>query len=280
MRKTKLGISSFCYPFAVGAAGFEPIHRMTAKELLNEAVRLDVPVVQFGDNLPLDLLTEKELKELSEYAEKNKLKIETGTRGLTEENIYRYLEIARRLNSDLLRVVIDLKEYEPEKEEIIRIIKSVLPALEENKCVLGIENHDRFPASVYADIMRTIDNPYVGIVLDTVNSFGCEENTRQVMDELAEYTVCFHVKDFKIARIQNAMGFEITGTIAGDGFLDIPSMLEELKRKSKRDFSTILELWMHPENEIEATFDKEKLWVEKSIDFLKQCMKTRTISEE
>ncbi|MCI9024276.1 MAG: TIM barrel protein [Dorea sp.] len=270
MRKTKLGISSFCYPFAVGVAGFEPVHRMTAKGLLEEAVRLDVPVVQFGDNLPLDLLMEMELKALSEYAEERELKIEVGTRGLTEENIYRYLKIAHRLNSDLLRVVIDLKEYEPEKEEIIKVIKNVLPALKENNCVLGIENHDRFPSYVYADIMRTIDSSYVGIVLDTVNSFGCEENTRQVMNELAEYTVCFHVKDFKIARIPNAMGFEVTGTKAGDGFLDIPSMMEELKRKSKRDFSTILELWMHPEKEIETTIEKEKLWVEKSIDFLKQ----------
>lgn len=27
---------------------------------------------------------------------------------------------------------------------------------------------------------------------------------------------------------------------------------------------------MHPEKEIETTIEKEKLWVEKSIDFLKQ----------
>ena len=41
--------------------------------------------------------------------------------------------------------------------------------------VLGIENHDRFPTSVFQKIMEDNRDERIGIVLDTVNSFACEE---------------------------------------------------------------------------------------------------------
>lgn len=273
MKKTQLGISSFSYPFAVGVKGYEPKHKMSEKELVDEAAALQVPVLQLGDNFPLEELSEVKLKELADYAEERGIKLEVGMRGLTENRINQYLKIADILKANLLRIVIDYNEYEPDFDTIVDIIKRVLPELEKRKCILGIENHDRLSAREFADIVRAADSAYVGIVLDTVNSFACEENTKEVMKELADYTVCFHVKDYKIKRIKNAMGLEVTGTIAGQGFLNIPEMIDELKLRAKNDFSTILELWMHPEESVGETLEKEKLWVEKSITFLKDCLK-------
>lgn len=271
MKRTQLGISSFAYPYAVGVKGYESGYRMSEKELVDEAFRLQVPILQFGDNFPLAELPPVKLHELLDYAKERGVTLEIGMRGLTEERVRRYLKIARVLKANLLRVVIDFERYEPDPATIIQVIKNVLPELEKQMCILGIENHDRLPAWQFGEIVEAVDSPYVGIVLDTVNSFACEENTREVMDRLAHHTVCFHVKDYQIGRIENAMGLEVTGTIAGQGFLDIPNMIDELRRKAKSDFSTILELWMHPERDIEETLMKEKVWVQDSIAYLKEC---------
>lgn len=272
MRKTKLGISSFAYPYAVGVKGYKSGSRMSEKNLVDEAFRLQVPVLQFGDNFPLAKLPPVKLYQLADYAEERGITLEIGMRGFTEERVRAYLKIARILKANLLRVVIDSERYEPDPAAIIQMTEHVLPELAKQRCILGIENHGRLPARQFGKIVEAVGSPYVGIVLDTVNSFACEENPREVMHHLARHTVCFHVKDYRIGRIENAMGLEVTGTIAGQGFLDIPSMINELRKKAKCDFSTILELWMHPETDIEKTLKKEKVWVQDSIAYLKECL--------
>lgn len=275
MNKTKLGISSYCYPFAVGIEGFEPFRRLTAFDLVDKAVELQVDVLQIADNYPLNKLSGSDLKSLSEYAKNNSITLEVGTRGIETDNLLKYIEIAEVLNSKLLRVVIDTVSHHPELDEILTLVNAVMPALQEKNVVLGIENHDRFKASVFAEIVERLNSPYVGIVLDTVNSFACEENTEQVMSCLAKHTVNYHIKDFEIERIKNMMGLLVTGTIAGKGRLNIPKGIERLSNEAKSDFSSILELWMAPEATIEATIEKEDCWVKESIAYLKQVLNDR-----
>lgn len=267
--KTRLGISSYCYPFAVGVPGFMPPRPMTAEELVNKATELKVSVVQIADNLPLDRLTDIQLDGLASYAQRNGISLEVGTRGIQPENIGRYIEIAKRLNSNLLRCVIDSAGYEPDLGEIHAVLSGILPKLRKENIVLGIENHDRFKSNIFKKIVKNLNDSYIGIVLDTVNSFSCEENTEAVLKNLAQYTVNFHIKDFSIKRIQNQMGLIVTGTPAGEGLLKLPRVLETLKIKAQSDFSSILEFWMNPEPTIEKTLEKESYWVEKSINFLR-----------
>lgn len=276
MKTTRLGISSYCYPFAVGVAGFEPKKRLDAFGLVDKAVELAVGVLQIADNCPLDVLSHSELHRLSNYAASNCVELEVGTRGIKTPQLLKYIEIAEVLKSKLLRVVIDSAGHEPEFDEIVGLIRTVLPLLEEKDIVLGIENHGRFKSDVFAKIVETLDSPKVGIVLDTVNSFACEENTAQVMDALAKHTVNYHIKDFKIERIKNLMGLQVTGTIAGKGFLNISQGLSRLMEEAKCNFSSILEFWMLPEDTIDATIEKEDLWVRESIAYLRQAISQTT----
>jgi len=272
MNKTRIGISSYSYSYAVGFPGFIPAKSLNAFDLVDKAAELKVAVLQIADNYPLHRLSPFELSSLNNYARSKSVEIEVGTRGIGTENLLRYIEIAKMLNSKLLRVVIDTAWHQPGFQEIIELLSKVLPVLEKENIILGLENHDRFKSKVYADIVETLHSPYVGIVLDTVNSFACEENTNQVMDVLARYTVNFHVKDFRIERVQNSMGLMVTGTIAGKGFLDIPKMLQRLQKEARCDFSTILELWMPPEATVDDTLRKEDLWVRESISYLKSVL--------
>ncbi len=272
MNSTRIGISSFSYSFAVGYPGFEPKKPLSAFGLVNKAAALKVPVLQIADNCPLDRLTSAELAELSAHAKELGIEIEAGTRGIETDNLKKYIGIAKMLDARLLRVVIDTAWHKPDFAEIVGLLKKVLPDLEGNGIVLGIENHDRFKAQVFADIVEAVQSPWVGIVLDTVNSFACEENTQQVMDVLAKHTVNFHVKDFKIERVSNNMGLLVTGTPAGEGFLNIPGMEKQLQAQACGDYSSILELWMAPESDLDETLQKEDRWVKESVAYLKQIL--------
>lgn len=272
MNKTRIGISSYAYSFAVGYPGFEPKRPLSAFDLVDKASALEVPVLQIADNCPLDRLSSTELKDLKAYAQQHAVELEVGTRGIETDNLERYIKVTKALNATVLRVVIDTPWHKPEFQEIIRLLTSVLPSLEDNGIVLGIENHDRFKAHVFADIIEAVDSPSVGIVLDTVNSFACEENTEQVMDALAKHTVNLHVKDFKIERVKNNMGLLVTGTPAGEGFLNIPEMQKRLQSEARTDYSTILELWMTPASDLEETLQQEDRWVRQSIAYLKQTL--------
>jgi hypothetical protein len=68
--------------------------------------------------------------------------------------------------------------------------------------------------------------------------------------------------------MEHQMGFEVTGTIAGQGMLPIKWLLNEVG-KYGRCHSAILELWPPPEKDVEATIRKEELWVGESISYLR-----------
>jgi len=270
MSSTKLGISTYCFPYAIGVPGFEPKQMMSVFDLIDQAVKLQVSVVQIADNLPLHKLSRQELEHLGRYAARSGIDIEVGTRGIKTAHLLKYIQIAEILHSKLIRVVVDTADHKPEIEEIVELIRLVLPQLAEKGIVLGIENHDRFKAEAFAEIIKLVNSPWVGIVLDTVNSFACQENTQTVLDTLAEYTVNFHVKDFKIARAKNNMGLLVTGTPAGKGVLNVPEMLKRLKKEAKTDFSTILEFWMEPAPTPEESVEIEGEWIRESISYLKR----------
>ena len=65
------------------------------------------------------------------------------------------------------------------------------------------------------------------------------------------------------------MGFAIEGTPAGQGRLDVPWLLGELKAATNRDFNAILELWPPPVADIENTVQKEAAWAVESVNYLR-----------
>lgn len=265
----KPGISSYTYTWAVGVPGNLPEVCLSAYGLIDTAVKLNVPVVQIADNLPLDRFSPDELDALRKYAERNNIVIETGSRGMTIENLEKYIGIAQRLNSGILRFVIDAPGYEPPMEDIHAVIGEALPLLESTGIILAIENHDRLLSGQFVEIIEKAGSPNVGVCLDTVNSMGAGEGLETVIERLAPLTVNLHVKEFTVKRVYHKMGFIIEGCPLGEGMLP----LNELIRKvSPRCFSAILEQWTPPEDSIAKTIEKEAFWAEKGIRFLSETM--------
>jgi len=262
----RLGISSYAYTWAIGVPGYPVKAPMTPLQLLEKATDLGVSCVQIADNMPLHLLKPSELTEIEEQANSRHIAVEIGSRGLLPDNFFRYLNIAGLFHSPILRMVIDAANFEPEIAEIINHLQQYIPYLEKYKIKLAIENHDRFKAGEFLQILKAVNSSWVGICLDSVNSLGAGEGVHLVTEALGPYTLNFHVKEFAIRRIGHKMGFIVEGKPAGQGMLPLPWMLEKISNQCQ---SAILEQWVPPEDDIEKTIEKEARWAEASIHYLK-----------
>ncbi len=265
----RLGISSYAYTWAIGVPGHPPERPLGFIGLLHKAAELGVRLVQVADNLPLAELPSVEFEAFERRVRELGLDIEVGTRGIRPANLSAYLRIAQRLGSPILRVVIDSPGHEPHEDEVVDILRAALPEFERARVCLAIENHDRFPAKVLARIVERLGSAYVGICLDTVNSFGALEGPQVVVDALGPWVVNLHVKDFVIQRVSHKMGFVVEGRPAGEGQLDVPWLLGALSAMG-RDPNAILELWTPPQGTLAETIALEDAWARRSVTTLRR----------
>ncbi len=270
---TKLGIGSYAFAWSIGVPGHpQPQMPLDALGFVQQCAALGVKLVQIADNLPLHSMAEAELDALHAEVIRLGLSVEVGTRGIAHDHLLVYLELAQRFASPILRVVIDTAHHHPDPPEIVATLRDITPAFEATDVILAIENHDRFKASELAGIVQQIGGDHIGICLDTVNSFGALEGPEVVVGLLRPYVVNLHVKDFRIVRAGHNMGFDLYGTPAGEGMLDVPWLIEKLDSMG-RSYNAILELWPAPEADIAATCAKELDWARESIDYLRTLIK-------
>jgi sugar phosphate isomerase/epimerase len=267
----ELGISSYTYTWAAGVMGSMPKKPLKHRDLIDKAALQGVKLVQIADNMPLEVLRSDEITDLKQYASEKKVSIEMGGRGLTPGHTLKCLETAQKLDSPILRMVIDSVRFEPDTNTIISIIKDLLPELESRQIRLALENHDRFKVRDFEKIISSVGSNMVGICLDSVNSMGAGEGFESVCDTLIPYTINLHIKDFRIFRVSHKMGFIIEGRPAGHGMLDIPRLIERVE-DTGLCHSAILELWTPPAETVNKTIAKEDEWAETSIKYLKSVV--------
>ncbi len=261
------GISTYTYPLATAQSTASPSDWVL--ELIDIASFHRLYAVQIGDNLPLEILTDGQLNTVAAYAAKLRVRLQTGMRGLRLPKARRHLQIARILGSPFLRVVIDEPDYQPSFDTINLLLQELLPDLVGSSVILAIENHDRLPAATLRAIIEKAASPWIGICLDTANSLGGGEGIREVLGELAPFTVNLHIKDINIHRIGSAMGFRVQGAIAGEGIIPIPDIIRQLDAYGRCDTAT-LEWWSPTSGDEEQALKREQEAAEKSIRYIKK----------
>jgi sugar phosphate isomerase/epimerase len=262
----KLGISSYTYGWAVGVCGYEPASPLDEHGLLDHAREHGVKLLQIGDNLPLHTFDNARLDRLAKRAANEGVQLEVGARRLTVERVADYAAIARRLGATLIRFVIDDADFHPSPDEVTATLVECAPLLD--GLTLGIENHDRFSATTLRSMIEAAGGERIGVCLDTANSLGAGEGLAAVASTLAPLTVNLHIKDFHIGRVPYLMGFSVTGRPAGQGFVDVPTLLA-LLAPFRRCHTAILELWTPPEPQLAKTIATEAAWAAESLDFLR-----------
>jgi 3-oxoisoapionate decarboxylase len=266
------GISSYAYNWAAGVPGYEtPGPPMTPFDLIRAAAELKIGVVQIADNMPLDRLSTRALDDLASEARSRRMKLEVGTCGLRPERLELFLGIARQVGARFVRTLIDTPSERPSPDEAVSMLKESSGAFQRAGVVLGIENHDRFPARVLRSIVERAGSPAVGICLDTANSLGCGEGIEAVTETLRDLIVNLHIKDFRIRRMSHQKGFLVEGSAAGDGQLNIPWLLDTLSIPG-RTLTAVLELWSSPAGSVAESIEVERTWTERSVAYLRQAI--------
>lgn len=264
----KLGIGSYAFAWSIGVSGQEPEHPMSVFAFMDKAKELGAACVQLADNFPLERYDQRMLSDIKNHAQDLALDVEIGMRGLQPEQLSQFLRMAHFFESPFLRAVIDGPGFEPSVEEITSIILHELNGMRDLNVMLAIENHDRLSAHTFKQVILGTDPEWVGICLDSVNSLGCGEGFAEVSEVLVPFTINLHIKDYYIHRVSHNMGFEVTGTPAGQGMLPIFPLIKELESLGRCE-SAVLELWPAPEESIMATIEKEHAWAEQSMRYLK-----------
>ena len=262
----RLGISSYTFGWAVGVRGHAPANPLNELGLLSKAREAGVRIVQIGDNLPLHTFAKERLDALARGARSEGIEIQVGARRLTVDQVEAYAEIARRLDTKLVRFVIDDADYHPAPAEVIEVLRKSAPSL--IGLTLGIENHDRFPAKVLRDAIEAAGQENIGVCLDTANSLGAGEGLDTILPILAPLTVNLHLKDFRVDRLEHLMGFTVTGTPAGQGLMNAPALIAALEPFGRCD-SAVLEQWTPPAEKLTETIAREAAWASQSLGYLK-----------
>ncbi|ANE48539.1 hypothetical protein SY83_22160 [Paenibacillus swuensis] len=262
----KLGISTYTLTWSFGVRGFErPVRPLTPVDLIRIASEHGLSLVQIADNVPLHESSTREIHKLMLAALETNITIEIGTRGTTPAHLLRYLEIARQLDSPLVRTLITQPDLILAEQEI----REILPLYERANVILAIENHGLQTAPTLKSLLDRIDSPMLACCLDTVNSYGSLEGPAEVTELLLPFTVNLHLKDYEIVRLDHQMGYEIRGTPAGSGRLNIPLLVEQLQQKG-RPSTAILEQWTPYTGSIEDAIAKERIWMQESLTYLKR----------
>ena len=261
----RLGISSYTYGWAVGTEQQRPPDALGARELIDTARALGVRVVQLCDNLPTATWEAANVEKIAHEAKRAGVAIEVGTRGTGPDHLRHFCEIARRLGSPILRLVIDTTDDHPDLDEVQRRLREAMS----KGIAIAIENHDRFPAEALARLVSEFPREQVGICLDTANSLGVPEILERVVERLGPYVLNLHLKDFAITRLPHMQGFAVEGRPLDQGKLDVPGLLARLKDFG-RDPNAILELWTPPEARMSDTLSKEARWAEQSVAAARQ----------
>jgi len=265
----RFGISSWSYPWAVGVRkGPRPVKIMSALDLVEQAHKLDVGILQIADNMPLENLPWESMIKLKRTASELGVKIEIGTKGTKKEHLHKFLEIAQFLGTDLVRVLPAIFGKRAALSEVESNLRAVLPEYEEAGIMMVLENQEAYMAAEFKELMEHIDHPNLRICLDLANALGAMEGPEYVMQELGPWCGNFHFKDVVVVRGETVMGFTVEGRPSGQGDLSLPWALKQLKGFGV-EHSTIIELWPPWQGSIEETTALEKKWVEESVAYMK-----------
>jgi sugar phosphate isomerase/epimerase len=270
----RTGISSYAFRWAIGTPGFTPSQPLTPHTLLEKAAWLGAEVVQICENLPLDRLDEPGLRALGRQAESLGISLEVGTVGFEHEHLARYVEIARLVGARVLRVTEAQEGALATLEGTAAELRRALPACRAAGVTIAIENDFRLSSGQLAALVQAVDDPHMGICLDTANSIAGLEGWREVMRNLAPYAASLHAKD--VAAEKQGTGFAIRGRPLGQGLVDLPAVLEAVWAAG-RDPNVLAEFWLDPLAAEEATLRREEAWIAESLAYLRAICAGRAV---
>jgi sugar phosphate isomerase/epimerase len=151
------------------------------------------------------------------------------------------LRAAREAGMTILRTAAGGRRYEDFDTEAAfqrfrdrswRSLTLAEPLLQPHGVKLAIENHKDWRVPDLLDIIKRLGSEHVGVTLDTGNSIALLEDPMQVVEALAPHAHTIHIKDMAVQ--EYAEGFLLSEVPLGEGFLDLPRIIETCRRHNAK----------------------------------------------
>ncbi len=249
-KRKQLGIAQFSYNIRLGAERSGRVKGQLDDPLsfLEHCHKVGAGGVQMG----IGIRDKEYVRKLRRNAEAYDMFIE-GSAGLprTELDVERFdttVRTAKEGGAAVIRVAIGGRRYEQfDRAEQFkafaeRTIKSLRLAelvAARHRMQLAIENHKDWRIEQMLDMLGSIDSEYVGVCVDTGNSFALLEDPMAVVEAYAPYGFAAHLKDMAVAEYEE--GFLLADAVLGEGILDLARMVKIL-RKARPEIQFSLEM--------------------------------------
>ncbi|MDA5140287.1 TIM barrel protein [Streptomyces sp. AD681] len=259
------GISTYAYFWRISSRAPEP---MGLPDMLRDTAELGGQVFQICDYTAIETYDRARLADLRDTAADLGLTLELGTRGIRPDHLLRYLDLAGELGVTLVRSMLNTADHRPDTTEAVALLKEAVPRYAAVGVTLGLETYEQVATDDLVSVVRAVDDPHLGIVLDPGNSVARLERPADVVAATAPYVVNIHVKDFAFTRRDGWVGFTYAGCPLGEGLLDYDAMIAAVG-PGDRGINQIVEHWLPWQDEgYDATARLEHQWTQHSINTL------------
>lgn len=262
-----IGLGSYAFYWQSSSLNKNPMSLLSQIEQTGE---LGIGLFQVCDYEPLLSMSALEIEQVRARAAELKVQIELGTRGLDKENLLLHLELAKTFDAKLLRTMVSGTGGDNEElvEISVRMILDVIQDFENSGVELALETYEQVASSILMEIVDKVDSSALGICLDVANVVARLENPKTCTRTVNSKVKSIHVKDFAFTRTPGWVGFVFSGTCLGEGMLDYDDILKTV-RPVERGINQVVEHWVPWQDTIDKTIEIEKLWTQKSIEYLR-----------
>ncbi len=131
------------------------------------------------------------------------------------------------------------EQFKAFAERSLKSVQLAEPVAARHNMRLAIENHKDWRIDQMFDMLRRISSEYVGVCVDTGNSFSLLEDPMMVVEAYAPYAFAAHLKDMAVDEYED--GFLLADVPLGQGLLDLRRIVNVL-RKARSEIQFSLEM--------------------------------------
>ena len=263
-KSSRLGIADFSYNIRLRA---ERTGRMKGKlgdplNFLDHCHNIGAGGVQIN----ISVRDEAYARKLRQKAEAYGMFVE-GSASLPQDRsgIERFeatVRTAKQAAAKVIRIAIGGRRYEQFSkadqfkafaERTWKSLQLAEPVAARQRMRLAIENHKDWRIDQMLDMLKRISSEYVGVCVDTGNSFALLEDPMAVVETYAPYGFAAHLKDMAVAEYGD--GFLLADVPLGQGVLNLPNMVETL-RKANPEIQFSLEMATRDSLKVPCLTDK------------------------
>lgn len=155
---------------------------------------------------------------------------------------------AKQAGANVIRIAIGGRRYEQFSkveqfkafaERSLKSVQMAEAAAARENMRLAIENHKDWRINQMTGMLKQISSEYVGVCVDTGNSFALLEDPMAVVEAYAPYAFAVHLKDMAVAEYEE--GYLVADVPLGEGLLDLPRIVQIL-RKARPEIRFSLEM--------------------------------------